>query len=48
MIILAILYGFYWSSEASKVAAVTAALTGQRIDWLFVSCGVGGLVAAFS
>lgn len=48
MIVLAIVYGFYWASEASKVAAVTAVLTGQRIDWLFVSCGVGGLVAAFS
>ena len=48
MIVLAVLYGSYWMSEARKVAAVSAIVSGQRVDWLFVSCTLGGIVAAFS
>lgn len=48
MLVLAVVYGLYWESEARKVAAVSEIFSGQRIDWLFVSCAVGGIVAAFS
>ena len=42
MVILAIVYGLYWISQARKVAIVST----QRVDWLFVSCALGGLIAA--
>jgi hypothetical protein len=48
MLVLAVVYGLYWESEARKVAVVSEIVSGQRIDWLFVSCAVGGIVAAFS
>ena len=46
MLILVVIYGFYWMSEAQKVAMVSAIVSGQRVDWLFVSCTLGGIVAA--
>jgi len=46
MVILAVVYGLYWISEARKVAIVSTLVSGQRVDWLFVSCALGGLVAA--
>jgi fructose-specific phosphotransferase system IIC component len=48
MLILVVIYGFYWMSEAQKVAMVSAIVSGQRVDWLFVSCTLGGIVAAFA
>ena len=48
MLILAVVYGFYWMSEARKVAMVSTIVSGQRVDWLFVSCTLGGIVAAFA
>ncbi len=48
MAVLAVLYGFYWMSEARKVAVISSIVSGQRVDWLFVSCILGGIVAAFS
>ena len=48
MIVLSVMYGLYWMSEARKVAMVSAVVSGQRVDWLFVSCTLGGVVAAFS
>ena len=47
MLTLAVIYGFYWMSEARKVAMVSAVVSGQHVDWLFVSCTLGGVVAAF-
>jgi len=46
MVILAVVYGLYWISEARKVAIVSTLVSGQRVDWLFVSCALGGLIAA--
>src|SRR5213080_3191117 len=43
MLILAIVYGFYWMSKARKVAMVSTLVSGQRVDWLFVSCTLGGI-----
>ena len=48
MLVLSVTYGLYWMSEARKVAMVSAVVSGQRVDWLFVSCTLGGFVAAFS
>jgi len=48
MLVLAITYGLYWMAEARKVAVVSALVSGQRVDWLFVSCTLGGIVAAFA
>src|SRR5207248_2068619 len=44
VITLAIINGWYSLSEARTVAFGT----GQRVDWLFVSCALGGIVAAFN
>jgi len=46
MVILAIVYGLYWISQARKVAIVSTLVSGQRVDWLFVSCALRGLIAA--
>jgi len=48
MLALSVAYGLYWLSEARNVAMVSSVVSGQRIDWLFVSCALGGVVAAFS
>jgi len=48
MLVLSVIYGLYWLSEARKVAMVSAVVSGQSVDWLFVSCALGGVVAAFS
>ena len=32
MLILVVIYGFYWMSEAQKVAMVSAIVSGQRVD----------------
>ena len=48
MLVLAAVYGLYWMAEARKVAIVSTLVSGQRVDWLFVSCTLGGIVAAFS
>ena len=48
MLVLSVLYGLFWMSEARKVAVVSAIVSGQRVDWLFVSCTLGGLVAALT
>ena|SRR5882724_6069223 len=48
MLVLSVTYGLYWMSEARKVAMVSAVVSAQPVDWLFVSCTLGGIVAAFS
>jgi hypothetical protein len=48
MVVSAVVYGAYWIAEARKVAVVSELVSGQRVDWLFVSCTLGGLIAAIS
>src|SRR5882724_9277438 len=43
MFVLSMIYGLYWMSEARKVAMVSSLVSGQRVDWLFVSCTLGGV-----